>query len=53
MAQWQGMTYALPGYFAGGAAAKIDGYTTDVDDVGMVGLRILFCKRLNTAANYY
>ena len=47
------MTYAVPGYFACGASAKVDGYTTGVDDVGMVGLRILFCKRLDTTVNYY
>lgn len=47
------MVYAAPGYVACGASAKVDGFTNDIDDVGMIGLRIIFCNRHNTTINYY
>lgn len=45
------MAYAAPGYHACGAAVKYD--TRTVGNVGIIGLRIIFCKRHDTAVNYY
>ena len=46
------MEYAIPGFYACGASVRVDPYTNDVDDVGVFGLRIAFCKRSDTSVNY-
>ena len=47
------MKYAIPGFYACGAAVRVDPYTAGVDDVGIFGLKIAFCHRLDTSNKYY
>ena len=47
------MKYAIPGYYACGAAVRVDPYTYGEDDVGIFGLKMIFCHRLDRSKLYY
>ena len=46
------MVYASPNYYACGAEAKWDGDKNLRDNVGIHGLKVLFCHRLDTTRYY-